>query len=301
MRSSVIAAIGHVALQVRDLEGAVEHATTVMGLRVSDRSADRVDLTHGAPHHSLQYIRSDIDAVDHVGVEAAGPEAVAEIRARLSAENISLVSDGPLDDCLSDGLAFETPANFVLEIYTGMPQDQPIAYPGGGVRPRRFGHVNFAVPDPQPMLDLLVGVLDFRVSDYFRGGAFIRCNAEHHGMGVLRGSGVLHHHAWEVENIADIAHLGDLLDGLGSNLIAGPVRHGMGNNIAAYIEGPGNVAVEYYTDMYRIFDESSYVPGVWDEEGYKWYTLWTPQLPTPDARVRQLGAGPAPRPGGVTV
>jgi catechol 2,3-dioxygenase-like lactoylglutathione lyase family enzyme len=152
MQTSVIAAIGHVALQVRDLEAAVEHATTVMGLRVSDRSADHVDLTHGAPHHSLQYIRSDVDAVDHVGLEAAGPDALAEIRARLTAENIPLVSDGPLDECLPEGLAFETPAGFVLEVYTGMTQDQPTAYLASGVRPRRFGHVNFAVPDPQPML-----------------------------------------------------------------------------------------------------------------------------------------------------
>jgi len=294
MHSSVISAIGHVAMQVRDLDAAVEHATTVMGMRVVERSADHADLTNGAPHHSLQYIRSDVDAVDHIGLEADGPDAVAEIRSRLERENVPLRSAGPLDECLEDGLVVEVPAGFALEIYSGMPRDQA-GYLPSGVRPKRFGHVNLAIEEPQKTLAFFLEILDFRVSDYFRGGAFIRCNVEHHGLGVVRGRGVMHHHAWEVESITEIARLGDVLDELGTNLLAGPVRHGMGTNIAAYMEGPGHVGIEYYADMLRIFDESTYVPGDWDEAGYKWYTLWAPELPTPDSRIRQLGAAPALR------
>ncbi len=290
MRTNVIAAVGHVAIQVRDLEDAVEHATSIMGLRVSSRTDDVVELTHGSTHHSLQYIRSDVDAVDHVGLEAAGTAALDEIASRLSARGIDLISDRPLDDCLHDGFAVEVPNGFVFEIYTGMPQDQPTFLPTG-VRPRRFGHVNFGVEDPASLIDFLVNVLDFRVSDEFRGGAFLRCNAEHHGIGVLKGRGILAHHAWEVEGIADLGHLGDVMDDAGSNILAGPVRHGMGNNIAAYIEGPGGVVIEYYCDMIRIWDESTYVPGVWDEEGYKWFSRWSPQLPDPS--MRALGLGPA--------
>jgi catechol 2,3-dioxygenase len=291
---NVIAAIGHVALRVRDLEAAVEHATSVMGLRLTEHTADRADLTEGAPHHSIQYLRSDTDAVDHLGLEAAGPDAVQEIRRRLRRAGIPLLRDAPLDECLTDGLAFEAPGGFVVEVYTGMPKDQPVGGLATGVRPRRFGHLNLAVEDAAALLGVMVDILDFRVSDHFRGGAFIRCNAEHHGLGVVRGPGVLHHHAWEVESIADLARLGDLLDELGTSLLAGPVRHGMGNNIAAYFEGPGGVAVEYYCDMLRIFDEESYVPGEWDEEdGLRWYTRWAPLVPGADSRVRSLGAPPA--------
>ena len=80
MNRPVISAIGHVAMIVSDVDAAVRNATTLMGLRISERHGDWVDLTHGAAHHSLQYLRSDVDAVDHVGLEAAGPEAVAVIR-----------------------------------------------------------------------------------------------------------------------------------------------------------------------------------------------------------------------------
>ena len=80
MRTNVIENVGHIALRVRNLDSAVEHATTVMGLRVVEERDGRVDLTHGRPHHSLQYIEADTDSVDHVGLEAAGPEALALIR-----------------------------------------------------------------------------------------------------------------------------------------------------------------------------------------------------------------------------
>src|ERR1700739_3086372 len=199
MRAYAISAVGHVAIQVRDLEAAVEHATTVMGLRVTNSSQDRVELTHGREHHSLQYIRSDVDAFDHVGLEASGSDALQEIRARLTARGMPLLSEAPLDEAIEDGFAFEAPGGFVFEVYTGMPKDEPF-FVSSGVKPIKFGHVNFAVEDPEALLEVLLEVLDFRISDRFRGGAFTRCNVEHHGIGVLRGPGVLAHHAWGVEN-----------------------------------------------------------------------------------------------------
>jgi catechol-2,3-dioxygenase len=291
MGTRVIAAVGHVAIQVTDLESAVEHATTIMGLRVSERTADQADLTHGSPHHSLQYVRGDHEGVHHVGLVATDAEALAEIRDRLRVREIPLLSESALDPCLADGLAFVAPGGFVVEVYIGMPRDQP-RYQPTGVRPRRFGHVNFGASDPEILLDLFLNVLDFRVSDHFRGGAFTRCNSDHHGIGVLRGRDVLAHYAYEAESIADLGRLGDVLEDAGSELLTGPVRHGMGENIAVYIEAPGNNVVEYYTDMLRIHDETSYTPGVWDEAGYKWYTRWSPEVPGPDSRVRLLGAAP---------
>jgi catechol-2,3-dioxygenase len=291
MRSYAVSAVGHVAIQVKDLEAAVDHAISVMGLRVSERTDDRVDLTHGATHHSLQYYRSEVDAFDHVGLEADGSDALDAIRERLAEREIPLLTESPLDDQIEEGFSFEAPGGFVFEVYTGMPRSEP-AYSPTGVRPIKFGHVNFALQDPEALIDVLLGVLDFRISDRFRGGAFTRCNVEHHGIGVLRGDGVLAHHAWEVQSIADLGHLADLLDAQGTNVLAGPIRHGIGDNIATYMQGPAGVLVEYYTDMLRIYDESTYEPGTWDEDGYKWFTRWSPALPGPE--VRQMSLAPAP-------
>lgn len=286
MTESVIAAVGHVALRVRDVDRAVEQATTVMGLRVSREHADGVDLTHGAARHSLQFIHADHDALDHIGLEADGREALVEIRRRLAASGLPLLSDGPLDDALEDGLAFELPGGVPVEVYSGMPMDQPDYVPTG-VRPTRFGHVNVYVEDPVPALEVLCGVLDFRISDRIRGGAFTRCNADHHGIAVLPGPDKLHHHAWEVANIAELGRLGDVLHATGARLVEGPVRHGIGLNVAAYFVGASGEAVEYYTDMERVLDESAHVPGDWDVNGTDWYSRWVPRL-APDG-FRDLG------------
>jgi catechol 2,3-dioxygenase len=287
MRASVIAGIGHVALRVSDLERAVQLGTQIMGLRASRTTADEADLTCGSARYALQLRRDSVDACDHIGLEAEGPEALAEIRRRLDVAGIPLASDGPLDEALTHGLAFELPGRVLVEVYTGMPQDQPDYVPTG-VRPTRFAHVNVYVPDPKPTLDALVGILDFRISDYIRGGAFTRCNADHHGIAVLPGASKLHHHAWEVPSIADLGRLGDVLHASGTSLIEGPVRHGIGQNIAAYFEGMAGEVVEYYTDMEVIHDDDAHVPGDWTVEGTEWYTRWTPRMPSD--HFRSLGS-----------
>jgi catechol 2,3-dioxygenase len=280
------AAVGHVALQTRDLAAAVAQATTIMGLRVSRQDDEGADLTCGAPRHELQLLRSDVDALDHIGLEAAGPAALAEVRRRLDRAGIPLVQDRPLDPALPEGFVFELPGRVTVELYTGMPHDQPDYVPTG-VRPTRFGHVNVYVPDPEPTLRALVDVLDFRISDYIRGGAFTRCNPDHHGIAVLPGDNKLHHHAWEVASLGDLGRLGDVLDAAGSALVEGPVRHGIGRNLAAYFAGASGEAVEYYTDMERIHDDHAHVPGHWDVQGTQWYSRWVPRLP-PDG-FRDLG------------
>ena len=51
----MIKAIGHVALQVPNLDDSVGWATTVMGLREVARQGDVSYLTHGGSRHSLIY------------------------------------------------------------------------------------------------------------------------------------------------------------------------------------------------------------------------------------------------------
>src|ERR1700722_207438 len=98
----IVAAIGHTAVRVRDIDAALWNATEIMGMRETDRDGDSVYLTHGSTHHSLQYIASDVDAIDHLGFEAAGPDALERLRRRLADENVPIVSTQPLDDTLTD-------------------------------------------------------------------------------------------------------------------------------------------------------------------------------------------------------
>jgi len=293
--ASVIAAIGHVAVQVEDLDTAVQEATDIIGLRVSEQGGDTVYLTHGAPHHSLQYIQGSENAIDHVALEADGPEALAEIRERVVRAGLEIVSDRPLDAGLDEGFAFVGFEDFVWEIYTGMSHDQPPAHTPG-VGPNRFGHYTFNPKDPEAASRFLQDLLDFRVCDIIEGGVgwFLRCNADHHGIAVVEGRGTLHHHAWEVKSIADLARLGDILDDQGRRLIWGPVRHGIGANIAAYFPQTSGIVVEMYADMERIYDEAAFEPRTWTTDDHRWFSLWGDYRP---GMFRDYGLLPAARTG----
>lgn len=288
----VISEVGYVAVQVKDLEASERFAVDICGLFVTDRGDGSISLSHGPQHHSLQYIRSDENAFDHIGLVARDGESLATVRSRIDEAGLKIVADGPLTRGVEDGFAFEAPGGFVIAVYTRMAKVD-VPFSGAGVRPSRLGHANFFAADHDALRDLFIDILDFRVSDLIPIGTFMRCNVDHHGIGVFQGAGVLHHYAWEVPTAIQAGQLADVVDGHGGSVLWGPLRHGMGRNIATYVQEPSGLVVEYYAEMQRIYDDDTYVPGEWDMEGHKWYSLWGPQ-PLPDG-FSDLGLPPAKR------
>src|SRR5256886_6163643 len=72
----MISSIGHVALQVPNLDASVAWATTVMGLREVAREGKTSYLTHGGAHHSLIYIEAGEGALDHISLQARDEDAL---------------------------------------------------------------------------------------------------------------------------------------------------------------------------------------------------------------------------------
>src|SRR5258708_35263924 len=64
----MISSIGHVALQVPNLDASVAWATTVMGLREVAREGKTSYLTHGGAHHSLLYIEAAQGRPSHISL-----------------------------------------------------------------------------------------------------------------------------------------------------------------------------------------------------------------------------------------
>jgi catechol 2,3-dioxygenase len=287
----VITAIGHVALQVADLGAAESHATGVLDLAVREHRDNSVFLACGAAHHALQYIASDRDALDHIGLEVRDATRLSELRQRIDREGLRWVSEAPLDDVVEAGVAFEGPEGFVFECYVGMSTGAELPGAEGGVRPLRFGHVNLSSREPAALCEFFERVLDFRVSDAVGDIYFLRCNSEHHGIAIGPGEPSIHHHAWEVAGTEELATLCDTVDRRGEPLLWGPVRHGCGRNIAVYVREPAGVVVEYYCDMEHI-DERTFVLPQWNIEDHKWYSLWAPMRPI---EFRAFGLAPAER------
>lgn len=275
----VVDSIGHLAIRTRDLDAAVQHAVETMGMRETQRDGGTSYLRVGDEHHSLQYVAADEDGLDHLGLLAAGEPGLAEARLRVAEAGLQVVSEGPLDPGLADGFAFVGPDDVTYEVYLGMPRGEPPFSPTG-LRPSRLGHFTMHPKDPPAVAEFLQTVLGFRVSDHVGpDGFFLRCNSEHHGIGLFRGRGSLHHHAWAVQSLGEIGRMADLLGDQRRRPLWGPIRHNVGNNIAVYFLEPAGSVVEYYADMEHILDEGSFVARSWDAEDSWWWSRWAEWRP----------------------
>lgn len=276
----MIKAIGHVGLQVPDLAESVRWATTVMGLREVVREGGTAYLTHGGVHHSLQYVQARETALDHVALEAQDERALHELRERLAKEGVRIISERPEERGIEQAIRFQGPEGHVFEVFSGMAGDQP-RHTGSGVQPSKFGHLMLKSEDTRATRGFLERVLGFRLSDDVGDGTllFLRCNADHHGIGITKGGEGLHHYAWEVESLAFLGQLGDVLEKNGGRFLWGPGRHGAGGNLFTYHLDPAGCVVEYYADMIKIYDEASYKPGRWVMSDYRFANLWGPGIP----------------------
>ena len=110
-------------------------------------------------------------------------------------------------------MRFLAPAGHVIEVFTGMEDAGPV-HTGSGIQPRKFAHPMLTALESGPTVAFFLDVLGFRLSDDVGDGmlVFMRCNPDHHGVGVGLGPRTgLNHYAWEVESLATLGALGDVL------------------------------------------------------------------------------------------
>jgi catechol 2,3-dioxygenase-like lactoylglutathione lyase family enzyme len=280
--SELIKRPAHVALQVPDIDASVRWATTVMGMRETRRDGATVYLTHGDCHHSLQYIASDRSALDHIALQAHDGAALDALVAKLDAAGVALISDTPQEHGIDRAIRFAGPAGHVIEVFAGMADAGP-TQTGSGIQPRKFAHPMLAAEDTAATVAMLIETLGFRLSDNVGDGTlvFLRCNPDHHGVGVGRGPRTgLNHYAWEVDSLGTLGLLGDVLDRNAGRFIWGPGRHGAGQNVYTYHFDPAGAIVEYCADIYKVWDEATYEPGHWSLEDPRFANLWGPGPPT---------------------
>lgn len=273
MTNRVISEIGYVALQTTDLDGSLQHAQDILGLVETERTGNAVFLgSRARAHHELVYLDSPENALGHIGLVAPNQAALDTVRRRVMDAGYPLLSAEPLHPGVADGFSFVGPENFIFEIYIQM---EKVALTPKSFGPDRFGHVNLHPQNLGAMLDFFVKILDFRISDVIGDdfAYFLRCNPEHHGVALIKGRGWMHHHAWQVQSIAELGKAGDRLFESGAELLMGPVRHGAGHNIAAYYVEPNGAVVELYTDIEMIYDDER-PPIIWEADDRRWATRW---------------------------
>jgi catechol 2,3-dioxygenase len=132
MRPFDLRKIGHVVLNVTDLETAVRFYTAVLGLKVSDRYPDTmvpggmVFLRVGTDHHGVALVgrarRGDPGSLNHFAFEVGSLDEVFRARAWLRERGVTIHFEGRRRAGCQIAVEFTDPDGNNLEIYWNIDQ-----------------------------------------------------------------------------------------------------------------------------------------------------------------------------------
>ena|SRR5687767_14069534 len=124
--------IGHVVLNVTDLDASVRFYTDVLGLKVSDRYPDSmvpggmVFMRCNTDHHGVALVggaaRMGGSSLNHFAFEVGTPDEVFRARAWLRAHGVAIHFEGRRRAGCQLAIEFQDPDGNNLEIYWGLDQ-----------------------------------------------------------------------------------------------------------------------------------------------------------------------------------
>jgi catechol 2,3-dioxygenase-like lactoylglutathione lyase family enzyme len=271
-----LARIDHVCLAVDDLDEARARWSREFGLLDRGGGEDRALLACEDEPYSLELVEG-APGHRHTAFELAPDFTAEEVWETLDAAGLETTEvEGSLHFTGPDGAGIELVPPREREPWVAHARRSRAVRPGA---PRKLGHVNFLTADLDEGARFYNDLLGMRVTDRLGSeGIWLSINTDHHVMALL-AKGVSHFHHLAFDTV-DIGQMRDLLDRLarqGRWLGWGPVRHGVGGNIASYVRiVEEHCFVELYCDMEQL--QAGHVPRDWPDNRFSSNT-WGPLPP----------------------
>ena len=285
----LVNSIGHVQLNVTDIDAVIRDATEILGLHVTHSGDSEVWLSCNGRRAELVLRRADANAVRSIGFEAVSIAAVEEAARRVPQAGCRIMSERPSLDCCAAAVVFATPQGHTFEIHTPIPDEiYNRRHHEIGVGAVRIDHVNITSPDPVETRRQVETIMGLRLTERMvdDGLSWMRgANKLHHILGIVRGPTGLHHYSFEFADFGDYCRLGDLLDRANREMVWGPGRHRPGDNAYAYYVDASGAMVECSYGMALVADDDNFEPNVIT-------ALERPQ----NVRVMNVWGTPAPAP-----
>jgi catechol 2,3-dioxygenase-like lactoylglutathione lyase family enzyme len=260
--------IHHVCLRTADLDAAVRRWSIQFGLTVRAYDGERARLACAYEPYSLELVQSSEPGADHTAYELAPGVRLDDAAARLRAA-------GAACERLEDAVYLRDPDGHGVELvpYEADPDPRPAIARSTttlpGFHPRKLGHVNSLTGRLAEVTDFYVQVLGMRVTDRLGDeGTWLHLGADHHTVALVgKGYYHFHHLAFELVDWGELRVALDHLAQHGRWLAWGPLRHGLGQNLSAYVRIPEEECfVELYSDMEQL--RPDHQPREWPDDAH---------------------------------
>jgi catechol 2,3-dioxygenase-like lactoylglutathione lyase family enzyme len=270
--------IDHVSLRVTDVEEAARRWCLQFGLVERSRDEKRARLACDDEPYALELISAEAPGLEHVAYELRRTCSLDDAKAHFDGLGI------PYEE-REDGLRLSDPEdNRVLVMPYREPEERWTPHARAATdqvlgHPRKLGHVNFLTGEIQAGVEFYTRVLGMGLTDWLgEGGVWFHVNGDHHVMALVdKGYSHFHHLAFDVVDIGQMRVALDHLGRHGRWLGWGPVRHGIGGNIASYVRiVEEECFVELYCDMEQL--EADHEPRRWPDNRFSSNT-WGPLPP----------------------
>ncbi|MCU1682868.1 MAG: glyoxalase/bleomycin resistance protein/dioxygenase [Amycolatopsis sp.] len=271
--------IAYVRSGAADLAAAVDFATNIVGLELSDGGEPGVaHLRSDSRHHTLALVEGGSGVIAS-GFTVADENALEDAETQLERSGFA-VDRGDREQCRSrrvgDYVALDDPFGNRIELVAGQQSlGRPVRLSrGSGIT--EFGHVCLDAPDVREAHRFWSTTFNARVSDWIGdAAALMRIDPVHHKVAVFRGDGPgLCHMNFQVAELDDIFRNWHFLLDHGVEIEMGPGRHPQSGAVFLYFLGPEGFTYEYSFGVRRIEDESAWRPRTFDPAELGSIDMW---------------------------
>ncbi len=260
----MVTRIGHIALNVADLDAAVDFQQQVIGMVETHRAAGVSYMTCNERHHELILIEDPSNrGYDHLALQVKDAAALERALTQIPAAGGALLGgiyDG--EPGIDRALKVQSPGGHVYKLFCGM--EEGAALPAGD-RPTHFEHLSCKVLNLRAEERFLKEGFGFRFSD--RMGflaSWWHCDDDHHGIALtLSPRPELSHYAYSWPDFGALGRAADRLRAARDRkCIWGPSRHGPGNNHFVYFHDEDGAMIECCSELAQM-EADGYVARNW--------------------------------------
>ncbi|MGH1504232.1 MAG: VOC family protein [Acidimicrobiales bacterium] len=271
MTERLITHLRHVDLAVPDYATQREFYRDTWGLSETETDSGlSFFAAEGSTENYVVRLRESADKrIDLIGIGAASRADVDGLAAKLGSAGVQLVNEPGALDTPGGGYGFRffDIDGVCLEVSCDVAERTARDLePLEGI-PKALSHVVLNSSNPEATVAWYLEHLGVAISDQLTMPGmgdlmwFLRCNAWHHSLAVVRGPhSSLHHLSFEMQDVeSNLFGTGRVMRA-GVERIWGPGKHYAGNNMFNYFIDPSGNTMEYTTELETV-DETSWEAG----------------------------------------